>query len=119
WTGVRLADLLGALDLPPWSFATFYAWDTAATGEGTRYFEPLPRAYALDPRTLLAFGLDGGPLPREHGGPLRLAVPFLQGYKSVKWLTRIALGDQDTVGYKRRGGFIERPELAPTEEEEP
>jgi nitrite reductase (NADH) small subunit len=119
WTGVRLADVLQALDLPPWSFATFYAWDTTATGEGSRYFEPLPRAYALDPRTLLAFGLDGEPLPREHGGPLRLAVPFLQGYKSVKWLTTIAVGDQDTVGYKRRGGFIVMPELAPLPEENP
>ena len=47
------------------------------------------------------------------------AVPFLQGYKSVKWLTTVAVGDEDTVGYKRRGGFIVMPELAPLPEEKP
>lgn len=115
WRGVRLADVLAAavprdiLDATP--FFAFYSWDTAATREGERFFESLPRAYALDPRTLLAFGMNGAALPKEHGGPLRLVVPFLQGYKSVKWLVRIALCPVDPVGYKKRHGFIEFPEL--------
>jgi nitrite reductase (NADH) small subunit len=111
WRGVRLCDVLAAVEPPP--FVTFYSWNTSATREGERFFETLPRAYALDPRTLLAFDLNDAPLPKEHGGPLRLVVPFLQGYKSVKWLTEIALRDDDEVGYKKRHGFIEFPEFTP------
>jgi DMSO/TMAO reductase YedYZ molybdopterin-dependent catalytic subunit len=54
-----------------------------------------------DRRTMLAFGLDGEALPHEYGGPLRLVVPFLQGYKSVKWLTRIEAFQHDPAGIKR------------------
>lgn len=112
WRGVRLADVLAGIDVPP--FLSFWSWSTTATKEGERFFETLPRRYAFDPRTLLAFGMDGAPLPKEHGGPLRLVVPFLQGYKSVKWLSRIDLTDEDEVGYKKKHGFIEFPELAAT-----
>ena len=110
WTGVRLRDLLAGTE-GPFNFASFHSWDTTGTPEGERFFETLPRRYALDPRALLAFGMNGGPLPREHGGPLRLAVPFLQGYKSVKWLTDIRLTEHDEIGYKKKHGFIEFPEF--------
>ncbi len=112
WRGVRLADVLAGIEVP--SFLSFWSWDTRETTEGERFFETLPRAYALDSRTLLAFGMNGGPLPKEHGGPLRLVVPFLQGYKSVKWLSRIDLTDEDEVGYKKKHGFILFPELSAT-----
>lgn len=112
WRGVRLADLFAGIDAAP--FFSFWSWDTAETRQGERFFETLPASYALDPRTLLAFGMNGGPLPKEHGGPLRLVVPFLQGYKSVKWLTCIDLTDDDELGYKQKHGFIEFPELAAT-----
>ena len=46
------------------------------------YFETLPRSMALDPRVLLVFGLNDAPLPPQHGGPLRLWVPFLQGTRA-------------------------------------
>ena len=113
WTGVRLADVLRGTGTLP--FVSFYAWETVATAEKERFFETLPLAYAIDPRTLLVFGMNGGPLPKEHGGPLRLVVPFLQGYKSVKWLTWIKLCGEDEVGYKKRHGFIEFPEFSPPE----
>lgn len=117
WEGVRLADVLEDRGLARFEHASFYSWDTRGTPEGERFFETLPARYALDPRTLLAFGLNGQPLPKEHGGPLRLAVPFLQGYKSVKWLTWIKLGNVDEVGYKKLHGFIEFPEFYPPEGE--
>ena len=112
WTGVRLADVLEHLELAQQPFYSFYSWDTDATTEKQRFFETLPRAYALDPRTMLVFGMNDGPLPKEHGGPLRLVVPFLQGYKSVKWVTSIKACLADEVGYKKLHGFIEFPELA-------
>lgn len=111
WTGVRLCELLADYERMP--FVSFYSWDTDATCEKQRFFETLPAEYARDPRTLVAFGLDDGALPKEHGGPLRLVVPFLQGYKSVKWLSWIKLCGEDELGYKRLHGFIEFPELEP------
>lgn len=113
WEGIRLVDLLRDLGMTGFEHASFYSWETNGTPEGERFFETLPRAYALDPRTLVAFGLNGEPLPKEHGGPLRLVVPFLQGYKSVKWLSWIKLGNVDEVGYKKLHGFIEFPEFYP------
>lgn len=113
WEGIRLRDVLEDLGLTRFRYGTFYSWDTDRTPEGERFFETLPVEYVLDPRTLLAFGMNGEPLPKEHGGPLRLAVPFLQGYKSVKWLTWIKLGKDDEVGYKKKHGFIEFPEFYP------
>ena len=49
----------------------------------------------------MVFGLNGVPLPVEYGGLLRLWVPFLQGYKSVKWLQTIRAFRKDPVGIKR------------------
>jgi nitrogen regulatory protein PII len=65
------------------------------------YFEALSRDEARDPRVLLATTLNGAPLPDEYGGPLRLVVPFLQGYKSVKWIGAIKAYRHNPVGIKR------------------
>ena len=40
---------------------------------------------------MLAYEMDGKPLPREHGAPLRLVIPEMYGYKNVKWLKGIEL----------------------------
>ena len=49
------------------------------------YFETLTHGEAMDDRTILAYRMNGEDLSQEHGAPLRLLVPFLQGYKIVKW----------------------------------
>ena len=64
------------------------------------YFESLSHKEATDDRTMLVHGMNGKDLSREHGGPLRLAVPFLQGYKSVKWLSGIRCFQNDPLGIK-------------------
>ncbi|HXH21033.1 MAG TPA: molybdopterin-dependent oxidoreductase [Dehalococcoidia bacterium] len=94
--GVRLAQVIEAagLDSSDNAHWAFYSADGM-------YFEALPRSMALDPRVLLVFGLDGQPLPHQHGGPLRLWVPFLQGYKSVKWLQTVRAYRRDPLGIKR------------------
>ena len=96
WEGIRLVDLIDHLrvDAPIDGYFAFYSRDGV-------YFETLSRDEARDPRVLLAFGLNGEPLPEQHGGPLRLVVPFLQGYKSVKWLGGIRVFRNDPVGVKR------------------
>lgn len=96
WEGVRLCDYLDAVALavPPEGYLAFSSRDG-------HYFETLPASMARDPRTLLATGLNGQPLAQEYGGPLRLVVPFLQGYKSVKWLGTIRVFQHDPAGIKR------------------
>lgn len=96
WEGVRLSEFLEfvRLEVPADGYLGFYSRDGL-------YFETLPASMARDPRTLLATGLNGAPLPPAHGGPLRLVVPFLQGYKSVKWLEGIRVFRHDPVGIKR------------------
>lgn len=94
--GIRLVDLLDSfkIDTHPDGYFAFYSRDRV-------FFEGLSRDEARDPRVLLAYGLNGSPLPEVHGGPLRLVVPFLQGYKSVKWVHTIHAFRHDPVGIKR------------------
>jgi DMSO/TMAO reductase YedYZ molybdopterin-dependent catalytic subunit len=96
WQGVRVADFLdyAGLKCADDDHVAFFSRD------GT-YFEGLPAAMARDPRTLLATHLNGQPLAHEYGAPLRLVVPFLQGYKSVKWVGGIKVTKHDPVGIKR------------------
>lgn len=96
WEGIRLVDLLDyfKIDTHPDGYFAFYSRDRV-------FFEGLSRDEACDPRVLLAYGLNGGPLPEVYGGPLRLVVPFLQGYKSVKWVHSIHAFRHDPIGIKR------------------
>ena len=95
-TGVRLPALLEAMgmDLSGSRYLSFYS------GDGM-YFKSLPLALARDPRVLVVYGIEGERLPHELGGPVRLWVPFLQAYKSVKWLTNIRGFVRDPHGIKR------------------
>ena len=94
--GVRLCEAieLAGLQAQEQAHWAFYSADGF-------YFETLPRSMALDPRVLLVFGLNDAPLPTQYGGPLRLWVPFLQGYKSVKWLQTVRAFRKDPIGIKR------------------
>ena len=96
WGGVRLADVLQAGGLHPEQDGYY-----AVHSRDGHYFETLSRDEAIDPRVLLVTSLNGEPLPHEYGGPVRLFVPFLQGYKSVKWVGAIQAYRNDPAGIKR------------------
>lgn len=108
WEGVRLADVLelAGLEIHEEGYVAVYSRDGV-------YFEGLSMDEARDPRALLACGLNGQPLPTQHGGPLRLVVPFLQGYKSVKWVGAIRAFRHDPVGIKRLLAQSKIARLAP------
>ena len=57
------------------------------------------------PDVLFAFEHDGEPLPAEHGGPLRLVVPQLYAWKSVKWVRGFTLLDHDQRGFWELNGY--------------
>ena len=59
----------------------------------------MPLDVALEPKTLLAYGIDCHTLPVSHGFPLRLVVPRKFGYKSAKYIALIELADHPVDGY--------------------
>ncbi len=66
------------------------------------YSDSLPIAKALDPETVVAYGMNGRSLPRAHGFPARIVAPGIYGMKNVKWLERIEVVDYDYEGYWQR-----------------
>ena len=57
------------------------------------------------PRVLLVYAVEGEPLEREYGGPLRMVIPNLYGYKSSKWLEIVTLTDAMKGGYWEDRGY--------------
>jgi DMSO/TMAO reductase YedYZ molybdopterin-dependent catalytic subunit len=81
WTGVPLRSLLQPRES---------AVELVFTGaDGGQYRRSLPVETAMDGATLVAFEMNGEPIPALFGGPLRLVVPGWYGMASVKWLSRI------------------------------
>ena len=79
------------------------------------FAKSLPLEKALHPDTLLVYEMNGVPLPREHGGPVRVLVPGWYGTYHVKWLARIEVLDRPFDGVfmtrnwqvrRRRDGYI-------------
>jgi len=98
WTGFPLRDLLAEAGLLPGVVdIVLHAADD--------YADSIPLVAALDPDTLLAYDLNGAPLPESHGYPLRLIVPGIFGMKNVKWITRIEAVDRDFQGYWQERGW--------------
>jgi DMSO/TMAO reductase YedYZ molybdopterin-dependent catalytic subunit len=69
------------------------------------YTDTIPLEKAMDPTTLLAYEMNGAPLPDRHGYPLRVIVPGYFGEKHVKWLTRIEVGDANAKGFYEKQGW--------------
>ena len=57
------------------------------------------------PNVMLAYEMNGKPLPREHGAPVRVVIPEMYGYKNVKWVERIELVASPGAGYWEQRGY--------------
>jgi DMSO/TMAO reductase YedYZ molybdopterin-dependent catalytic subunit len=97
WRGVRLGTVLrragllrSAVDVLPAGLDPDYVADGVDLGHVRR---PLPVAKALDD-VLLAYEMNGRPLPYDHGFPVRLVVPSWIGIASIKWVGEIEVSDQ-------------------------
>ena len=100
WKGVLFTDVLKLVK--PKAGAKF-ALVLAEEG----YTANVPLEELTRPDVLFAFAHDGEPLTAEHGGPLRLIVPHLYAWKSVKWVRGFMLLDQDRLGFWERNGYHE------------
>ncbi|MCZ7567677.1 MAG: molybdopterin-dependent oxidoreductase [Ardenticatenaceae bacterium] len=65
----------------------------------------IPIELARDPEAFLAFGMNGEPLPPDHGFPVRCLWPGRYGMKQPKWLTEIEVTDKPYTGYWERQGW--------------
>ena len=107
WAGALLREVLeeagvvaGAVE------ALFTGLDRGIEGDEEQWFQrSLPLEVALGADVLLAYDLNGAPLPPQHGFPLRLLVPGWYGMTNVKWLSRITLVDEPFRGYQQARGY--------------
>lgn len=112
WTGVPLSSLLEAAGVEPEGVDVVFTGADHGIERGVEqdYQRSLPvsLATAADADVLVAYEMNGSPLPPQHGAPLRLIVPGWYGMASVKWLRDITVTDtpftgfQQTVAYRYR-----------------
>jgi DMSO/TMAO reductase YedYZ molybdopterin-dependent catalytic subunit len=110
WTGVRLADVLRRCGVQPHAVYTgHHSPDLKLGGNGPAISRGLPIAKALAPESLVAFEINGEPLPLLHGGPLRIVAPGFPGAAWQKWLQRIEVRDREHDGPKMVDGDYRLP----------
>jgi DMSO/TMAO reductase YedYZ molybdopterin-dependent catalytic subunit len=99
WTGVQLSHLLDRAGVKANGRALrFVSFDGV-------YTESLTLEQARRPDVIVAYDLEGKPLSSDHGGPARLYVAPMYGYKSCKWLERIEVVDKVIPGYWEDEGY--------------
>jgi DMSO/TMAO reductase YedYZ molybdopterin-dependent catalytic subunit len=98
WKGVRFMDLAALVQ--PKDNATHilcYSYDDYTTN--------IALEEALKPDVLLVHTFDNKPLPKEHGGPVRMITPQLYAWKGAKWINRIEFLTQNVLGFWEERGY--------------
>jgi DMSO/TMAO reductase YedYZ molybdopterin-dependent catalytic subunit len=99
WEGVHLKEIFPKVKISPKAkFVSFYA-------TGGQYRDSLSIQEALESETMLAYRVNEKDLSPDNGFPLRLVVPRMYAYKSVKWVERIVLTERQEVGYWEKSGY--------------
>ncbi len=106
WTGVPLAQVLNEAGIEPSAIDVVLEGADSGTPEKAdhpkgkvTYSRSLPLTKATQPEVLLAYEMNGEPLTRAHGAPVRAIVPGWYAMASVKWLRRIILVEHRYQGY--------------------
>ena len=106
WTGVRLRDVLDSCGMARNAvYVAYESADTHLSGDPTRgpISRGVPVAKALEGESMIAWAMNGQPLPPLHGFPLRLVIGGWPGSVSGKWLTRVLVRDRVHDGAKMGG----------------
>jgi DMSO/TMAO reductase YedYZ molybdopterin-dependent catalytic subunit len=99
WAGVRFRDVLEKAGLKDSAREILLDGADVPIGKMPDFQRTVALKKALDPDTLLAYEMNGEPLPVEHGAPLRLIVPGWAGDSWVKWLQHIEVLDHEFDGF--------------------
>lgn len=101
WAGVRFADFTRKYFPPGQPLPNFVYMATP----DEEYYVGLDSKSALHPQTLLAYEINGEPLPDEHGAPLRLVIPVKYGVKNIKRIGMIRYSDTRPTDYWYERGY--------------
>jgi DMSO/TMAO reductase YedYZ molybdopterin-dependent catalytic subunit len=105
WAGARLKDVLESAGIAAGAVEVVADGADAPTLGGPDFAKSLPMWKALDPDTLVAWEMNGEPLPRWNGAPARLVVPGWTATYWVKALTRLSLLDQAFDGFWMKSAY--------------
>jgi DMSO/TMAO reductase YedYZ molybdopterin-dependent catalytic subunit len=100
WTGVPLVKVLERVGVKDTAIKAIFEGEDG-------YTDSIPVERLMRPEPHLVWAMNGEPLPRLHGTPVRLIVPGLYGIKNIKWLTKITLTDEDYQGYWQQRGWTD------------
>jgi DMSO/TMAO reductase YedYZ molybdopterin-dependent catalytic subunit len=108
WTGVPLGLLLKSAELLPGArYVVFHCFDNLGGGDQGLYYESIDLTDAFHPQTILAYDMNGSPLPVPHGAPLRVRIERQLGYKMAKYISHIeVVSSFEKIGFGG-GGFWE------------
>jgi len=107
WTGVPLSRVLALAEpLTRAAYVVFHCLDKKEE-DSQHYYESIDLFDAYHPQTILAYRMNGRPLPIQYGAPLRLRIETQIGYKNAKYIERIQLVDRLDAFGKGRGGWWE------------
>lgn len=99
WTGVRLKDVLTRAGIRPSGRFVLASGADRPLGTMPEFIRQVPAAKAMHPDTLLAYEMNGVPVPQVHGAPVRLVVPGWEGAYSIKWLNRLRVVEREFDGF--------------------
>ncbi|HXH86314.1 MAG TPA: sulfite oxidase, partial [Nitrospira sp.] len=115
WTGVRLRDLLEHAGLQPEAkHVQFQGADRPVLASVPLFVRSIPLDKAIHPDTILAYEMNGQPLPLLHGAPLRVITPGWMADSCIKWLTHITVQSEEAKGY-----YMQTAYRVPTKPVEP
>lgn len=110
WSGAKLSDVLRASGvnesvIQKSQHIQFEGYDVGA--DGSPYGASIPLEKGINPYgdVLLAYEMNGEPIPRDHGFPIRLVVPGVVGARNVKWLNRIILSEQESDSHWQQNDY--------------
>ncbi|SEQ75564.1 sulfite oxidase [Faunimonas pinastri] len=123
WIGASLADVLREADVRerPGLHVAFEALDIARN-EGAKdapYGASIPLEKAMSGEVILAWGMNGSSLRREHGAPLRIVVPGYAGVRSVKWVSAIRVQPKPSNAFQQRHDYLLFPPDMSPETQDP
>ncbi|MGW2619530.1 sulfite oxidase [Streptomyces sp. NPDC001500] len=121
WTGVPLRLLLDEAGVAPDAVEVVFTGADRGVERGVEqdYRRALPLGVAMgdEPEVLVAYAMNGAPLPPQHGSPLRLVVPGWYGMAQVKWLRDVEVTDSPFTGFQQSVAY--RIRQTPEEPGEP
>ncbi|KAF6199941.1 hypothetical protein GE061_006239 [Apolygus lucorum] len=109
WTGAKLCDILNSLGYDESNKEVLHVQFEGLdlTPESNPYGGSIPIEKAVDPRgdVILAYEMNGQPLTRDHGYPVRVIAPGIVGARCVKWLHRIVLSNEESPAFWQRRDY--------------